>query len=348
MPMLVPPPIVMEVSKELTHLVDGSQDEGKFIDELIPLLRQGLFMELGVNFPGVQVRGMCQHLEAFVYQIKINEIPIADGRIDPSKFLVNESANNLESFNVPSIEGILPLDGSPAAWVDMNQVEMVQQMGFRTWTSGEYLILHLSHVLRSHAHDFLGIQEVQTMLDQLEATYPAMVKEVVPKVINLFKLTEILQRLLQEDISVRDMKNIMHSLAQWAPVEQDPLVLAEYVRSSLKRYITHKYAVGSDVLSVYLLDPEIEDLIKQSIQRTDRGNFLAIEPEVTQDILKAVGHEISQHPRTGQRPVILTTADIRRYFRRLVELEYKDLAVISYQELIPDIRIQPIARVSFQ
>ena len=186
------------------------------------------------------------------------------------------------------------------------------------------------------------------MLTELEKTHPALVKELVPKVITLLQLTEIFQRLVQEDVAIRDLKNIFSTLAQWGDIERDTLMLTEHVRAGLKRYITHKYAGVGNSLAVYLLDPEVEDMVKNSIRRTEKGNYLALDPEVTQDLVEAVGKEIASHPfPPGARPpVILTIAEIRRYFRKIIELEFPQLSVLSYQELAENLRIQPIARVT--
>ena len=216
------------------------------------------------------------------------------------------------------------------------------------WDIAEYLILHLSYVLRKHAHEFLGLQEVQTLLTELEKTHPALVKELVPKVITVLQLSEIFQRLVQEEIAIRDLKNIFSTLAQWAEIERNTLMLTEHIRAGLKRYITHKYAGHGNTLAVYLLDTGIEDMIKDAIRVTEKGNYLALDPEVTQELIEAVGKEIASHPFPpgAKPPVILTTAEVRRYFRKIIELEFPQLSVLSYQELSENLRIQPIARVS--
>ena len=186
------------------------------------------------------------------------------------------------------------------------------------------------------------------MLTELEKTHPALVKELIPKVITILQLSEIFQRLVQEDISIRDLKNIFATLAQWGEVERDPVALTEHIRAGLKRHITHKYAGQAGALAVYLLDPEIEEMIRGAIRKTDKGNYLALDPEVTQDIVEAVGKEIASHPLPpgAKPPVILTVAEVRRYFRKIIELEFPQLSVLSYQELSENVRIQPIARVS--
>ncbi|MBI4237078.1 MAG: type III secretion system export apparatus subunit SctV [Deltaproteobacteria bacterium] len=347
LPFIMPMPISLEVGSSLIPFVDDKQDGGRFINELIPLLRHGLYYELGVNFPGIQVRGQTVDMELEAYIINIHEVPVAQGKVMKGCILVGESLEQLGLFNITGTETIHPIDGSVVTWISEEHKDVAMQAGFRMWDVAEYLILHLSYILRRHSHEFLGLQEVQTIVNELEKTHPALVKELVPKVVTLLQLTEILQRLVQEDLSIRDLKSVFSTLAQWGEVERDTLMLAEHVRAGMKRYITHKYAGPSNTLAVYLLDPEIEDMVRNAIRRTEKGNYLALEPDMMQEIVEAVGKEIASHPfPPGARPpVILTTAEVRRYFRKIVELEFPQLAVLSYQELAENLRIQPIARV---
>ncbi len=348
LPFIMPSPISLEVGSDLIPFVDDSQDGGRFINELIPLLRHGLYYELGVNFPGIQVRGQTMDMDQESYVININEIPVARGKIEKGCILVGESLEQLALFNITGKETLHPIDNSVVTWISTEFKEIAVQAGFRMWDIPEYLILHLSYILRKHSHEFLGVQEVQTMLTELEKTHPALVKELIPKVINILQLAEIFQRLVQEDISIRDLKNIFATLAQWGEVERETVALTEHVRAGLKRYVTHKYAGHMGTLAVYLLDPEIEEAIRAAIRKTDKGNYLALEPEITQDIVESVGKEIASHPLPpgAKPPVILTIAEVRRYFRKIIELEFPQLAVLSYQELSENLRIQPIARVT--
>jgi type III secretion protein V len=348
LPFIMPSPISLEVGEAIIPFVDDSQDGGRFINELIPLLRHGLYYELGVNFPGVQVRGQNVDMEPESYVININEVPVAKGRVYQGCILVGEPLEQLSLFNIQGTETIHPIDGSIVTWIDEQYKDVAVQAGFRMWDTAEYLILHLSYVLRKHAHEFLGLQEIQNILNELEKSHPALIKELVPKVITVLQLSEIFQRLIQEEVAIRDLKTIFSTLAQWAEVERNTLVLTEHIRAGLRRYITHKYAGHSNTLAVYLLDPEIEDMVRNAVRSTEKGNYLALEPEVTQEIVEAVGKEIASHPfPPGARPpVILTTAEIRRYFRKIIEMEFPQLSVLSYQELSENLRIQPIARVS--
>ena len=347
LPFILPSPISVEVGSALIPFVDDSQDGGRFINELIPLLRHGLYYELGVNFPGIQVRGQTIDMEPESYIININEVPVARGKIMQGCILVGEPLEQLQLFNIEGKETIHPIDGSIVTWVNEAYKEVCVQAGFRMWDVSEYMILHLSYVLRKHSHEFVGLQEVQTLLSELEKTHPALVKELVPKVITILQLAEIFQRLVQEEVAIRDLKNIFSTLAQWAEIERNTLLLTEHIRSGLKRYITHKYAGHSNSLAVYLLDPNIEDMIKDAIRTTEKGNYLALDPEITQELIESVGKEIASHPFPpgAKPPVILTTSEVRRYFRKIIELEFPQLSVLSYQELSENLRIQPIARV---
>lgn len=347
MPFILPSPISIEVGSAIIPYVDDSQDGGRFINELIPLLRHGLYYELGVNFPGIQVRGQTADMDHESYIININEVPVARGRITQSCILVGEPLEQLKLFNIEGKETIHPIDGSIVTWVNEAYKDVCIQAGFRMWDVSEYLILHLSYVLRKHAHEFLGLQEIQTLLNELEKSHPALVKELVPKVITVLQLSEIFQRLVQEEIAIRDLKNIFSTLAQWAEIERNTLILTEHIRAGLKRYVTHKYAGHGNTLAVYLLDTQIEDMIKTAIRTTEKGNYLALDPEITQELIESVGKEIASHPFPpgAKPPVILTTHEVRRYFRKIVELEFPQLSVLSYQELNENLRIQPIARV---
>ncbi len=289
LPFIMPAPISLEVGEAIIPFVDDSQDGGRFINELIPLLRHGLYYELGVNFPGIQVRGQNVDMEPENYVININEVPVAKGRVYRACILVGEPLEQLSLFNIQGTETIHPIDGSIVTWINEEFKDVAVQAGFRMWDISEYLILHLSYILRKHAHEFLGLQEIQNILNELEKSHPALIKELVPKVVTVLQLSEIFQRLIQEEVAIRDLKTIFSTLAQWAEVERNTLMLTEHIRSGLNRYITHKYAGHSNTLAVYLLDPENEDLVRNAIRTTEKGNYLALEPETTQETVEAVG-----------------------------------------------------------
>ncbi|MFZ9887228.1 MAG: FHIPEP family type III secretion protein, partial [Myxococcota bacterium] len=338
-------PIALEVAADLVPLVDDATGSN-FLNELIPMMRDGLFYELGVRFPGLRVRGNDGDMPPGSYIIMINEIPLIMGTIDKQKCLVNDTPDRLRLLGIHAEPAQNPANGNQCGWITVDQRQLAEESGLTTWDAPGYMVLHLSAVLRKNASEFVGIQEVQNMLEQLEQAFPALVKEVVPKAVSPFQLTDIMRRLVEEEISIRDLRNILQALAEWGPVENDTVMLTEYVRAALKRYISHKYTRGQSTLIVYLLDPQIEETVRSSVQHTSSGSYLALEPEITQEILSAVRNEVGNLPPSAQQPVVLTTMEIRRYFRKLVELEFPHLAVLSYQELSPEMNIQPIARIS--
>lgn len=339
-------PIVLEVSAELVPFVDSRQDGGKFLFELVPFMRDGLFVELGVRYPGVRARGNAALPEG-AYQIQINEVPVVTGQAMLGHILVNDTVDRLRLMNVEGFAAVNPATRQAAAWVSEDQRDTLVAAGLTTWDIPAYLILHVAAVLRRYVREFVGVQEVQTMLEQLEKAFPAIVKEVVPKVVTVLKLSDILGRMVEEEISVRDLRSILQAIADQGQVEADSVMLTEHVRSALKRQVSFKYARGSNTLVVYLLDPQIEDAIRSSIKRTSAGTHLALEPEIAQEIVRAVKGECSSLPPTAQRPVILTAMDIRRYVRKLLEYEFNPpFSVVSFQELSPELNIQPVARIS--
>ena len=167
-------------------------------------------------------------------------------------------------------------------------------------------------------------------------------REVVPKVVSPVLLTEILRRLAAEGISLRSLREILGALAERAPIDSDPITLTEHVRAVLRRQITFAHADGSGVLAVYFLDPMIEDTVREAIQRTASGSTLALEPELASDIVKAVSRAVADIAA----PVIVTAADIRCHVRRLVEIEHREIAVLSYQEIEPDVKLQSLGRIT--
>ncbi|HEX8538972.1 MAG TPA: type III secretion system export apparatus subunit SctV, partial [Cystobacter sp.] len=341
-------PIVLEVSDALVPYVDSRQDNGKFLFELIPFMRDGLFVEMGVRFPGVRARGN-SNLPPGAYQIQINEVPVVTGQATLGHVLVNDTVERLKLMNIQGFEAVNPATRQSAAWVPEQHKDTLEAAGLTTWDVPGYIILHLAAILRRQAREFIGVQETQSMLDQLEKAFPAIVKEVVPKVVTVLKLTDILGRLVEEEISIRDLRGILQALAEYGQVEADNVMLTEHVRSSLRRYVSHKFARGTGTLVVYLLDPQIEEAIRGSIKRTSAGTHLALEPDIAQEIVQAVKSECGHLPPSAQRPVLLTAMDIRRYVRKLLEYEFNPpFSVVSFQELSPELNIQPVARISIR
>jgi type III secretion protein V len=209
------------------------------------------------------------------------------------------------------------------------------------WVRGSVL-----DVLRSRAADFLGLAEVQRLLDELEQFAPATVRNVVPKPVTLVLLTDVLRRLVEEQISVRDLRGILEALSSVSLNEKDPLNLAEHVRSQMRRTITFRLTRGLGHLEVVLLDSLLEDTVRRAITRTAGGSFLALAPQAARDVLAAIRRALAALPADATAPVILTQPDIRRFIRKLIEPELPHVSVVSFAELLPEVSLKPIARAT--
>lgn len=311
-------------------------------DELVRV-RRALYLDLGVPFPGIHLR-FNEGVGAGEYLIQLQEVPVARGLLRPGYLLVQENASQLELLGIPYGEGTPLLPGQPTLWVAKEHQERIEKMRLAALTPDQVVTWHLSHVLREYAEDFIGIQETRYLLEQMEGSYGELVKE-AQRIIPLQRMTEILQRLVGEDISIRNMRAILEAMVEWGQKEKDVVQLTEYIRSSLKRYICYKYANGNNILPAYLLDQQVEEQIRGGVRQTSAGSYLALDPTITQSFLEQVRHTVGDLTQMQNKPVLIVSMDIRRYVRKLIEGDYHALPVLSYQELTQQINIQPLGRV---
>ncbi|HHQ4787763.1 SctV family type III secretion system export apparatus subunit AscV [Aeromonas hydrophila] len=311
-------------------------------DELVRV-RRALYLDLGVPFPGIHLR-FNEGVGAGEYLIQLQEVPVARGLLRPGYLLVQENASQLELLGIPYEEGTPLLPGQPTLWVAKEHQERIEKMRLAALTPDQVVTWHLSHVLREYAEDFIGIQETRYLLEQMEGSYGELVKE-AQRIIPLQRMTEILQRLVGEDISIRNMRAILEAMVEWGQKEKDVVQLTEYIRSSLKRYICYKYANGNNILPAYLLDQQVEEQIRGGVRQTSAGSYLALDPTITQSFLEQVRHTVGDLSQMQNKPVLIVSMDIRRYVRKLIEGDYHALPVLSYQELTQQINIQPLGRV---
>ncbi len=307
-------------------------------------VRRALYHEMGVPFPGVQLR-FNGNLAPHSYAILLREIPLSHGQVLPNKVLVREQAENLNmlGFSYTSSDNFLP--GLPCIWVDENQLPLLTKANMQCLQSSEVLAYHLSYVLKHNASSFLGIQETRFLLSQMEVNFGELTRE-VQKILPLQRIAEVLQRLTTEQISIRDLRNIFEALVEWGQKEKDMVLLVEYIRTSLKRQISYQYGTALNMLPAYLLDTALEDEFRAAIRQTSAGAYLTLDPNVSARFLQNLKAEVGTLPQVPPIPVILTSMDIRRYVRKTIESEYVDLPVISYQELTPEITVQPLGRIS--
>ena len=348
----LPPAIALELGPALAPRIEATTEAGRLMGELIPGLRELVFGELGVMLPGINVRaaatGPAAPLDPASYRILLGEVPMAHGTLPSDRLLALAGSQQLTAAGIGCEPVEAPGVGSEVCHVAAEAQEQLRQAGIGTLDPATAMVLHLGQVLKTYAHEFVGIQETQALLDVLERTHPSLVHEVVPKVVSLQTLSEVLRRLLEEGLPVRNLREILETLAEWGATERDAVMLVEHVRCALQRQISHRYLPGGGALQVVMLDPMIEQAVRDSIQRTDRGSYLAMEPDLSRDIIQAVKRQLQSFAPDEPLPVVLTSMEIRRYVRRLLEVELPDLAVLSYNELLPQIQSQPVARVTVE
>jgi len=331
-------PLMLDVERSLESII-----EADVLNERLIQVRRALYHDLGVPFPGIHLR-FNNALQQNSYRILIYEVPIAQGELLPNQVIARETKDNLDMLGVHFTERDTYLPHIPSLWVPQAEVNLLEGANVAYMRAPQILTHHLSYVLKRYAGDFLGIQECKFLMENMEQNFPEIIKE-VQRVLPIQKITEIFQRLVQEEISIRNLKTIFQCLIDWGQKEKEPVLLADYVRSTLRRYISYKFSEGRNVLSVYLLDPKIEEMVRKAIRQTSAGSYLALDPPTAKKIVRAIKDAAGDVWQQAHRPVLLTSMDIRRYVRKLIEVEIYDLPVLSHQELTDEITIRPLSRI---
>jgi len=345
LPMAVP--VILEAGANVTPLVDVQIDGTRLIQELVPQMREWLFSDLGVHVPGVRVRGEAGHLPEDGYQILVNEVPVASGNVYKDRVFVTQSLGQADRMAVDRIEASHPESGEAGLWIPLVDADRLGVQPTGSIAPDEFIAIHLAHMLREHIDQLVGIQDVQNILDLMETQgFGALVRNVVPGLVPVPRLTEIVRRLLGENISIRNMRTILEALATWATYENDTTYLTEYVRIALKDYIGHRFATQPGQLSAYLLDPQVEESIRGGIRQSASGTSLALDPDVKQALLDAFAAAFADRPEDAGDLCILTQMEVRWFVRNLLEYEYPRLSVVSYQELPASLKIVPAGRVT--
>ena len=313
------------------------------LNEQIMDVRRALYHDLGVPFPGINL-SLNPSLHDGHYRLLVNEVPVSEGSLRKGYVFALEDPENLTATGI-AFEGGKPfLMGHETCWVKAEDKQKLDESGIRSLDIGGVLTYHLSGVLRRYSHEFLSLQETRILFDHMEKEAPELVRE-VQRVLPLQKITDVLQRLVQEGISIRDLKRITQTLIEWGQKEKDSVLLVEYVRAALSRYISYKFSGGQNIVAAYLLDPALEEKIRKSIRQTSGGSYLAMDPATVRSILGVVKRTIGDLARIPQKPVVIVSVDIRRYFRKMIEKDYYELPVLSFQELSAEINIQPLGRL---
>lgn len=332
-------PLLIDVDASLESAIKADVLNAELIK-----VRRALYLDLGVPFPGIHLR-FNSSMPANSYQILIQETPMAQGQLRPGKILCREEEENLKMLGVQYEKHERFLPGINTLWVPEEQRNILNKAGLSYLDATQILTFHLSFLLKKYAEDFIGIQETRYLLSQMESSFNELVKE-VQRVLPIQKITDIFQRMVSEEISIRNLRTILESLVEWGQKEKDTVLLCEYIRGSLKRYISYKYSSGQNILPAYLLAPDVEDTIRNGIRQTSAGSYLALDPRTTQGFVTRVKKTVGDINRSRSKPVLVVSMDIRRYVRKLIELDLYELPVLSYQEITQEITVQPLDRIT--
>lgn len=334
-------PIELEFGYGIIPLADVNQG-GDLLDRVVMIRRQ-IALELGTVVPIIRLRDNIQ-LNPNQYIIKIKGIQVSEGEILFDHYMaMNPGYVEEEITGIPTFEPSFHL---PAIWITEGQRERAESMGYTVVDPPSIIATHLTEIIRQYISELLTRQDVQNLINNIKETNPTLVDELYPKLLGIGEIQKVLQNLLREGISIRDLLTIFETLADYASTTRDSDILTEYVRQSLKRAISNKFFPPNETTSVVTLDPKLEQEIMGSVKQTETGAYLALDPEKTKAIMKSVGNETDKLESLGKNPIVITSPIVRMYFKRLTEDYYKDLVVVSYNEIDSNIELQSVGMVT--
>ena len=331
--------ISMEFGYSLIPLVDEGSG-GSFVDRVV-MFRKQFVQEMGLVFPSVRLKDSGQ-LNPNQYSISIKGEQVAQGEVLVDHYLA--LAPDPDHDTLEGIETVEPAFGIAAKWISEDRRVKAELAGYTLIDPTSVIITHLSEVIKNHAHELLSRQEVGNILANLRRTNEALVNDTIPAIITVGTLQKVLCSLLREGVPIRDIETILETLADYGTTVKDMDMLTEYVRQSLKRAITHRFAEAGQ-LKVISLDAGIENQIMGSVKRMDTGSYLALEPQVIQGIITAATREIDKIKDLVTTPIILTSPIVRVYFKKLVDQFYLGATVLSFNEIDTDVKIQALGNI---
>ena len=334
-------PIELEFGYGIIPLADVNQG-GDLLDRVVMIRRQ-IALELGCVVPMIRLRDNIQ-LNPNQYVIKIKGVPVSEGEILFDHYMaMNPGYVEEEITGIPTFEPSFHL---PAIWITEGQRERAESMGYTVVDPPSIIATHLTEVIRNHLDELLTRQDVQNLINNVQEANSTLIAELVPKLLSVGEVQKVLQNLLREGISIRDLITIFETLADYAPTTRDTDVLTEYARQNLKRAISNKYFPANEMTSVVTLDPKIEQEIMGSVKQTEQGAYLTLDPDTKQAIMDSLQEEVVKLEDLGKNPIIITSPIVRMYFKKLTEDYFKDLIVVSYNEIESNVELQSVGMVT--
>ncbi len=339
-PLLQVDPIELEFGYGIIPLADPNQG-GDLFDRLVMIRRQ-IALELGIVVPMIRLRDNIQ-LEPNAYSIKIKGNEVAYGEIMFDHYLAMDPGN--AEGDVVGVETVEPAFGLPAKWISADEREKAEVLGFTVVDPSSIISTHLTEIVKRHAFELLGRQEVKSLIDNVKENNATLVDELIPSLMAIGDVQKVLSNLLKEGVSIRDLNSILEALADHARSTKDVNILTEYVRQALSRQITGQY-LPSKQAKVVTLNQNLENTLMESIQQSDLGTYLSLDPMTTQNLLNNLAVEVQKLLSIGEQPIVLTAPIVRFYFKKLTETQIPDLIVLSYNEIEPDVEVQSAGMVT--
>ncbi|WP_017471900.1 flagellar biosynthesis protein FlhA [Amphibacillus jilinensis] len=334
-------PIEFEFGYALIPLVDASQG-GDLMDRIVMIRRQ-LAIEFGIVIPVVRIRDNIQ-LPPNAYQLKIKGNEVAQGELMLDHYLA--MTPGIDDDDLDGIETKEPAFGLPAKWITEEVKDDAELAGYTVVDPPSVVSTHITEVIKKHAHLLLGRQETKQLIDHLKESYPILVEEVTPEPLNVGDVQKVLAKLLREQVSVRNLPVIFETLADFGKMTNDPELLGEYARQALASQITKQYTEGSKSLRVITVAGEVEQMIADHVQQTEHGNYLALDPDTQQRIIRSVTEKVEQVSLQEEIPIILCSPTIRMYMKQLLDRFFPHVVVLSYNELEPNLDVQSVGVVN--
>ncbi|MFH1155834.1 MAG: flagellar biosynthesis protein FlhA [Pseudomonadota bacterium] len=332
--------IELEVGYGLIPLVDKQQD-GMLLGRIRAIRRQ-FASDMGIIIPPIHIRDNLK-LNPAQYRVMIKGVEVAGAELMVNHLLAMDPGGVAQEIEgIPTTE---PAFNLAALWIPASREDEAKFAGYTVVDNSTVIATHITEVIRNHAHELLGRQEVQYLLDNLAKTSPKAVEELVPNLMNVGMVQKVLQNLLREKISIRDLLSIVETLADFAPKGKDPDLLTEYVRQKIAKGMLAPYLSEGRSLKVITLDRGLEEMLTKSVKHTDQGAYLAVEPGVVEQIVKAAGVEVEKLMAMDAQPVIMCSPVLRRHFKKLIEHALPTVFVVSHAEILDDISLQAGGKV---
>ncbi|SER60266.1 flagellar biosynthesis protein FlhA [Salipaludibacillus aurantiacus] len=334
-------PIEFEFGYGLIPLADANQG-GDLLDRVVMIRRQ-LAIEMGMIVPVIRIRDNIQ-LQPNDYSIKIKGNEVAKGELLLDHFMA--MSPGVDDENITGIETVEPAFGLPALWISEEMKEQAELSGYTVVDPPSVVSTHLTEVIKRHAHELLGRQETKQLIDHLNETYPTLVEEVTPNPLSIGDIQKVLNNLLKEKISIKNLPVIFETLADYGQMTKDTDLMTEYVRQALARQLSRQYAEDGEPLFVVTVSGAVEKMVADAVQQTEHGAFLNLDPDHTQTIIESMMTEVERMQESGHMPVLLCSPAVRMYIRHLIERYMPQVPVLSYNELEPHIEVQSVGVVN--